>query len=182
MIYVQHLLGTGHLHRASLIAGTLAKHGFEVDLVSGGMPVPGLLLTGVNLHQLPPVRSPDSRFDRLVDEDNNSIDEHWKKRRCSQLLALFERLAPNALITETFPFGRRMMRFELLPLLKTARHHPGAPLIVSSIRDILQPKSKAGREAEIRLLIDEYYHRVLVHGDESIATLADTFSLAEARE
>lgn len=178
MIYVQHLLGIGHYRRASLLASALAKHRFEVTLVSGGMPVADLSLPGVNLYQLPPVRSLDSSFGRLVDEGNNAINEKWKLHRCNQLLALFERLSPDILITETFPFGRRMMRFELIPLLKAARQHPEPPLIVASIRDILQPKSKKGRDEEIRELIDEYYDRILIHGDENIARLADTFSLA----
>ena len=38
MIYVQHLLGVGHLHRVSAIARSMARGGFETTLVSGGMP------------------------------------------------------------------------------------------------------------------------------------------------
>ena len=178
MIYVQHLLGIGHLRRASLLCNALQRNNFEVDLITGGMPVSGPLHPGVNVHQLPPVRSLDGHFDRLVDGNNRPIDERWKKQRCDQLLTLFGNLSPDALITETFPFGRRMMRFELIPLLQAARHHPGSPTIVSSIRDILQPKSKLGRDEEIRQLIDAYYDRILIHGDERLATLADTFSLA----
>ena len=41
MIYVQHLLGIGHLMRARLIAEALADVGFEVTLVSGGMAIGG---------------------------------------------------------------------------------------------------------------------------------------------
>jgi len=178
MVYVQHLLGIGHLQRASLLCNALARNKFDVDLVTGGMPVSTPLQPGIKVHQLPPVRSLDSRFDNLVDENNQPIDARWKKHRCDQLLNLFNNLSPDALITETFPFGRRMMRFELLPLLKAARRHPGAPIIISSIRDILQPKSKPARDEEIRQLIDEYYDRILIHGDERLAELADTFSLA----
>lgn len=178
MVYVQHLLGIGHLRRASFLCNALDSNHFKVSLVSGGMPVSGALQAGVNLHQLPPVRSPDSRFDSLVDENNQPINERWKKHRCNQLLKAFNSLSPDALITETFPFGRRMMRFELLPLLKAARQHACSPLIISSIRDILQPKSKPARNDEIRQLIDSYYDRILIHGDERLATLADTFPLA----
>jgi len=178
MIYVQHLLGIGHLQRVSLLCNALKRNKFDVDLVTGGMSVSTPLQPEVNVHQLPPVRSLDSRFDNLVDEYNKPIDEQWKKRRCGQLLTLFNNLSPDALITETFPFGRRMMRFELLPLLKAARRHPGTPVIISSIRDILQPKTKPARDDEIRQLIDEYYDRILIHGDARLATLADTFSLA----
>ncbi len=178
MIYVQHLLGIGHLRRAGFLACALADKNIQVDFVSGGMPVAGLSLPGVTVHQLPPVRSLDGKFDKLVDAENHRIDDAWKARRRDQLLALFDDLSPHALITETFPFGRRMMRFELLPLLVAARECQGSPLVVASIRDILQPKSKPGRDREIHQLLDTYYDRVLIHGDQRVATLGETFPLA----
>ena len=178
MVYVQHLLGIGHLRRTYLICNALEQSGFRVDLVTGGMPVSGLLLPGVKVHQLPPVRSLDGHFDKLVDEYDNPIDERWRSNRREHLLTLFDELSPDALITETFPFGRRMMRFELLPLLEAACQHPRSTTIVSSIRDILQPKSKATRNEEICHYIDEYYDKIIIHGDERLATLADTFPLS----
>ncbi len=178
MIYVQHLLGIGHLRRVSFLCNALDRNNFDVNLITGGMPASAPLQPGVKLHQLPPVRSLDGNFDTLVDENDTPIDERWKKHRCDQLLNLFGELSPDALITETFPFGRRMMRFELLPLLKAARQQTCSPTIISSIRDILQPKSKANRNDEILQLINEYYDRILIHGDEQFATLADTFPLA----
>ena len=39
MIWVQHLLGIGHLRRAVSIARALADADFDVLLVSGGMPL-----------------------------------------------------------------------------------------------------------------------------------------------
>ena len=177
-IYVQHLLGIGHLRRVSFLAEALANHQFEVHLVSGGMPVSGLLIENVHLHQLPPVRATNGLFDELVDENNQTIDQQWKDRRCDVLLTLFKSIAPNVLITETFPFGRRMMRFELLPLLQQANQSSNPPLVLSSIRDILQPKTKSQRNQEILDLIDQYYDKILVHGDNNIATLEATFPLA----
>ncbi|MGO6906718.1 glycosyl transferase, partial [Rhizobium ruizarguesonis] len=38
--YVQHLLGIGHIARASRIANALVKDGFDVTVVTGGLPVP----------------------------------------------------------------------------------------------------------------------------------------------
>ena len=178
MVYVQHLLGIGHLRRAFLICNALEQNKFQVDLVTGGMPVSGPLHPDVRIHQLTPIRSLDGHFDKLVDEYDNPIDERWKNNRREHLLTLFDELSPDALITETYPFGRRMMRFELLPLLKAARQHPRSPTIVSSIRDILQPKSKATRNEEICHYIDKYYDKIIIHGDERLATLADTFPLA----
>ena len=58
-LYVQHLLGIGHLMRAVRLARALAAAGAEVDLVSGGEPQPGLDVGGARLVQLPPVHSRD---------------------------------------------------------------------------------------------------------------------------
>ena len=121
MIYVQHLLGIGHLQRSLHLANAMANEGFRVVLISGGMPHPLQLARGVRLSQLAPLRSPDSSFSRLVDKTGRDVSEELKLERQQQLLDIFYRTAPQILITETFPFGRRMMRFEILPLLETAR-------------------------------------------------------------
>lgn len=177
-IYVQHLLGIGHLRRISFLALAMVDQGFDVHLVSGGMPVPDLSIGNVQVHQLPPVRATNGLFDELVDDKNQPIDQLWKDRRCEALLKLFGSINPDVLITETFPFGRRMMRFELLPLLQQAKQRSKPPLVLSSIRDILQPKNKPQRNQEILDLVNQFYDKVLVHGDDSIATLAATFPLA----
>ncbi|MEM7207276.1 MAG: glycosyltransferase [Pseudomonadota bacterium] len=179
MFYVQHLLGVGHLQRAAFIARELASAGIETHLVSGGTPTTNLSVLNVRFHQLTPVRSLDGLFDKLVDEHDEPIDDDWCARRCDQLLSILSSIQPHALITETFPFGRRMMSFELLPLLDAAKAMSEPPLIVASIRDILQPKSKPGREEEACERVLQYYDHVLVHGDPNVATLADTFGPAK---
>ncbi len=179
MIYVQHLLGIGHLQRSLNLATELVREDFEVQLVSGGLPQQLPLAEAVQLRQLPPVYSPDGSFARLLDANGNDIDSQWRASRKQQLLELFTSFAPQALITETFPFGRRMMRFELIPLLEAAKNHPRCLQIIASIRDILQPKTKPGRDQEICDLVDHFYDHVLVHGDEKIARLADSFKLAD---
>lgn len=182
MIYVQHLLGIGHLRRSWFLACALAERDIEVDLISGGMPVSGLTHKKIRLHQLPPVRSLDGQFDRLVDEDNQLIDDDWKDRRRHLLLQLYDSIKPDLLITETFPFGRRMMRFELIPLLQKARQSARPPLIAASIRDILQPKSKPGRDQEVLDWVEAFYDRILIHGEKDITPLSLTFPFSEKIE
>ncbi len=177
MIYVQHLLGVGHLRRMQALAAGLATE-FDVTLVSGGMPA-GQAAPGIRFVQLPPLRSVDARFVDLVDADGKPIDDDWKAGRRAALLAAYRESKPRLLLTETFPFGRRMLRFELLPLLETARADPGCKVIAASIRDILQPKTKPGRNREICELIARYYDYVLVHGDPALIPLAASFAPAD---
>jgi len=75
-----------------------------------------------------------------------------------------------------------MLQFELLPLLRASRESGDCKLVIASIRDILQPKSKPERNHETCDLIDAWYDRVLVHGDENIARLEDSFALSSRIE
>jgi predicted glycosyltransferase len=160
--YVQHLLGIGHLKRAATLARALRAAGFEVTLASGGMPV-----EGIEVLQLPPASSPD--FKTLLDQNGRPVDEAWKARRRNLLLESFDH---DALIVELFPFGRRQMRFELIPLLEQARGR----LVVSSVRDILQPKP--AREDEALEHFERYFDRLLVHGDPRLVRLERSFAKA----
>jgi predicted glycosyltransferase len=83
-------------------------------------------------------------------------------------------------ILEAFPFGRRAMRFELLPLLETADSLPKRPLIACSVRDILQDNQKPGRAQETIDTLNRYFDLVLVHGDARFVEFGTTFRLAHA--
>jgi predicted glycosyltransferase len=175
-LYVQHLLGIGHLKRASVLARALATAGCDVTVASGGMPRPGFFPPAVRLVQLPPARSPDASFRFLVDEHGRPVDDAWKARRSERLLAAFEEARPQCLLVELFPFGRRQMRFELLPLLEAATAVRPRPLIACSVRDLLQPKP--AREPEVLALLDRFFDRVLVHSDPRLAPFGLTFGPA----
>lgn len=163
--HVQHLLGIGHLKRAATLARALRRAGFEVTLASGGAPVPG-----IDVLQLPPATSPD--FKQLLDENGKPVDEAWKARRRDALLDAFRRFAPDALLVELFPFGRRQLRFELLPLLEEAK----GKLVVCSVRDLLQPRP--AREDEALECFERYFDHLLVHGDPRITHFENAARLA----
>ncbi|MGE0154864.1 MAG: glycosyltransferase family protein [Reyranellaceae bacterium] len=178
LFYCQHLLGIGHLRRAATLARALALAGHEVTLVSGGEAVPHLDCAPARLVQLPPVRAVDKFFKVLVDERGTKIDEAFKQARAAQLVALFERLRPDLVLTEMFPFGRRQLRFELIPLLEAARAAPWRPRIASSVRDILVMSPKPERIDEMLGLVEAYYDAVLVHGDRDLIPFDATFAPA----
>ncbi len=178
-LYVQNLLGIGHLRRAAAISRALTEIGLEVNFVSGGIPIPNLNVGRAKFHQLPPVRSLDRNFKVLVDETGREIDDNWRQNRCSKLLNLFEETKPSMILTELFPFGRRQFRFELMPLLDRAQEAKWKPQIVASMRDILVTKSRHDRNMEISRTLTAYYDKVLVHGDKQIITLEETFPLSQ---
>ena len=179
--YVQHLLGIGHLKRAATLARAMRAAGFEVTLASGGLPV-----EGIEVLQLPAASSPD--FKTLLGEHGRPVDDAWKERRRAALLGAFRASSPDVLVVELFPFGRRQMAFELIPLLEEAKKVSGpffrkkgrTPLIVCSVRDLLQPNP--AREDEALERFERYFDRLLVHGDPRIARFDASFSKAQRLE
>jgi predicted glycosyltransferase len=179
LVYVQHLLGIGHLMRARLLAEALAERGFDVHLVSGGMPIGGRMPRGVRVVQLPPIRVSDASFTPLRDADFQPIDDAYRERRRDELLAAYEAAAPAAVLFETFPFGRRSLRFELFPLLERIEAARPRPLAIASIRDILQVQQKREREREMLGWAARWIDAIFVHGDRRFARFEDTFSFAD---
>lgn len=178
MCYVQHLMGSGHQWRVAAISRALCDLGLDVTYVSGGMPVPGLDPGCARFVQLPPARSADMRYKMLVNEGGTPVGASWQKRRRSQLLDVFFHCRPDVLLLETFPFGRRLLRFELIPLLEAARSRQPRPHIVGSVRDILEPRCKPGRNEEIVNLVNRYFDLILVHSDARVMPFEATFPLA----
>ena len=179
LYYVQHLLGVGHLRRAGVLARAMAKQGLEVTLVSGGFPIPDLNLEGVILAQLPPLRSRDETFQELIDDEGRVIDNAWRHRRRDLLLEILANVKPHALGIEMFPFGRRKLGFELIPLLEAARESEPRPWVFCSVRDVLNFPRKPGRAAEAVARVHRWFDRVLVHGDENFISFEESFPPAE---
>jgi len=176
MIYVQHLLGIGHLQRSAIVARACAGAGLEAMLVSGGAPVPDLDLRGVRFVQLPPTVAADPSFKVLLDADGRPVDDAWKARRRDRLIALWREFNPHALVIELYPFGRRLMRFELLPLLDAAQGAAQRPVIVSSARDVLQDnEANAPRLQKMLEAFERYFDWALVHGDPAFIPFERTF-------
>jgi len=172
--YVQHLLGIGHLKRAATLARALADGGFEVALVSGGASVRGIEVDV----QLPPASAADVTFKTLLDEAGQPIDDAWKRERADALLDAWRAARADVLLIELFPFGRRQMRFELMPLLEDARRLTPRPLVVCSVRDLLQPRPD--RDPETADLAVRFFDHILVHGDPRLASFERTFGAARS--
>jgi predicted glycosyltransferase len=177
LFYVQHLLGVGHLARASRIVAAMVTAGIETTVATGGPAVPEFGFDAARLVPLDPVKVAAADMSRLLGLDGAPFDDARKARRRDALLALLAETRPDILLIEAFPFGRRPMRFELLPLLDAARAM-GVPLIATSIRDILQEKGKPGRDRETVDILSRFFDLVLAHGDGAITPLAETFPLA----
>ncbi len=177
LIYVQHLLGIGHVRRVALINAELGRLGMTTTVVTGGIPDASLDFGSDNVIQLPPCRTADSGFSGLIDEVGHPVDEAWKQQRKQALFDAFNVVAPKLLMVEMFPFGRRAFRFELLPLLDKVGQ-AGIPRICS-VRDLLVRKSDRSKEAWMRDIARSHFDRVLVHGDPALFDFGRSFPFAD---
>jgi predicted glycosyltransferase len=178
LFYVQHLMGVGHVFRTMRIVRELVKHGAEVAVIYGGEAIPNIDAGGATIHYLPPLRGGSVEFHLLEMPDGTVANDSYKNVRRERILSILEDFKPDAIIVEAFPFGRRQMRFELLAMLETAVAKPNRPLIISSVRDILQERAKPGRHEETLGHIGRFFDRSLVHGDPAMVRLEETFPLA----
>ncbi|HSD00317.1 MAG TPA: glycosyltransferase, partial [Casimicrobiaceae bacterium] len=126
--------------------------------------------------QLPPIRVSDASFTPLRDADFTPLDDAYRERRRTLLLAAFAEAAPAAVLFETFPFGRRSLRFELFPLLEQIAATRPRPLVIGSVREILQLQQKPEREREMLEWAARWFDAIFVHGDRRFARFEDTFS------
>ena len=179
LLYVQHLLGIGHLRRAAALAHGLAAAGLDATLVSGGEPVAtvadGARAAGIRWVQLPPASAADLGFQTLLDEHGREVDDRWRESRAAALLDAWRGARPHVLLLELYPFGRRQMRFELLPLLEAAAADACRPFIATSLRDILGGGRSEARRRETLDLLERYFDAVLVHSDRAVVPLESTF-------
>lgn len=180
LIYVQHLLGTGHVVRAAALARELCNRGHDVTLVSGNNVPATLDVRDLRIEYLPPVKAKDATFGVLVDEYGTQIDDAWRENRGQKLQDIYETVQPDILITETFPLGRRQFAFELVPILEAAKALRQPPLIACSVRDILVRKDNPRKERWMADMVNRFYDIVLVHSDPSFVRLEDSFPYCDA--
>ncbi len=179
MIVVTHLLGTGHLSRALTLGRAFSTQGHKVFVVTGGMPAPQLDATGITLFGLPPLRSDGTDFTRLLTETGNVADDDYLTARTMALCNSLTSFEPDILITELFPFGRRILSNEFETLLEAARQLDHRPIVLGSIRDILAPPSKPAKVTRTEELVDRYYDGILVHSDPQATPLDISWPVSE---
>ncbi|MEP5732021.1 MAG: glycosyltransferase [Sulfitobacter sp.] len=180
MIVVTHLLGTGHLTRAMTLARAVVSNGHHAVVVSGGVRPFNLNTDNLPFVQLPPLRSNGIDFTKLLDPSGTIVDQSFLDQRRHHLIETLAHEAPDVLVTELFPFGRRILRDEFISLLNAARALPKQPKILASIRDILAPPSKPKKVTFADDLIHEFYDAVLVHSDENITPLELSWPVSPA--
>jgi len=173
-IYVQHLLGTGHLVRMQALASALYQKDHDVLLVSGGRLTSDTPYTSV---QLPVLKTLPGDFLTLLDENLDAVSETWKASRAKKLQRAVIEFEPDIVVIETWPFGRRQMQFEILPLVSALGAMVQKPSVVCSIRDVLQQRKLKRREQTLAE-VEAFINLVLIHGERELTPLEASFEEA----
>ena len=175
MLYVQHLLGTGHQHRMAAISRALCSAGWRCVLYRAACRSPSskqgaaCAATPTGARRRHALRRDcwTATVCRLT-----SAGASGARHCCWSALPAS---VPDVLSSRAFPLGRRCSRFELIPLLEASKRCEQAAKVLCSIRDILEPKSKPERNAETVGYLQEYFDGVLVHSDPRFVALEASF-------
>jgi len=176
--YCQHVLGVGHYFRSLEIAQALHRH--ELVLVTGGSPVEVNLPRHVTEYRLPALQM-DGAFTVISPTNTNRTLDEVKEERKTLLYSLFEKIAPDLFLIELYPFGRKSFSFEILPLLEAIhRGDFSSTKVVCSLRDILvEKKEQKTYEQRVLDILNKYFDGLLVHADETLVSLGETFESTE---
>lgn len=177
LFYCQHVLGMGHFIRSAEIVRGLTD--FDVYFLNGGEIVPGFELPlQVKVINLPPIKA-DVEFRDIHAADGSISLEQTKETRRSRILAEYDRIQPDVLVIELFPFGRLKFAFELIPLLDRIEAGGKRTKVVCSLRDILVSKREQQQfEADACRIINRYFDLLLIHSDPTFQRLEETFPRA----
>ena len=177
MFHCQHVRGIGHLIRALALVDELKDH-FDLIFLSGGkIPSNIQLPKDIEVIQLPPVEV--NSYDLLISTDRRRTLKSVLRSRREKILQIFEKVRPDVLIVEFYPFGRLDFSGELLPLLEAAGNTniKNRPLVLSSLRDILEQSHvyQATLNDLASVLCNHLFDGVLVHSDPQFSKFEDTF-------
>jgi predicted glycosyltransferase len=178
-ILVTHLMGSGHLVRALAIARAIDAAGGSALVISGGRPLAHVAADGVRLAQAPAVASNGLDYKTLLTGDGARASLDYLAERSRRIAALIGDERPDILVTELFPFGRRILAAEFEAAIAAARAANAKVRIAASIRDVLEPPSGPARIAETLARLDAEYDLVLVHGDPTILPLSESWPAPE---
>ena len=173
LFYCQSSLGIGHTIRSLRIAEGLSQS-FDVHYLDGGERIPNLEFPpAIDRIELPAIVSdPDFNTVRAVDPELD-VDSAIALRR-NIILEALERLEPEIVLVELYPFGRGRFRAELDPLLERAKNRGSKT--VCSVRDILTKRSDRDHfERKVVKRMNQFFDLLLVHSDPDFQRLDDTF-------
>lgn len=189
LIWVESFLGKGHMQVAAQISRALQAKGYAVTIATSNRERGQLFqFGGAEFVGLPPHNQ--TRINNRAVTENGKYyrqDVDWQRKRARILHETFDRVQPNVVVTELWPFERSAFDFELLPLLLQAKRTAAPVKCFSICRDVLLMSDGSGSsgrsEVKAMALVEHYFDGVIVRGDERLIRLEETYpDVASVRE
>jgi predicted glycosyltransferase len=175
LFHCQYVYGLGHLIRSLQLAKGLLDD-FEVYFLSGGETVKGLSIDPkINFIQLDALFKEENCNNLSSVDKNLTIDECLSNRKIV-IHELIQKIRPEVIITEHFPFGF-LFEHEVLSLITKAKKVNPLVKIVSSVRDIIETEKGGKADDKTVKILNQYYDLLLIHGDENVIPFETSFSL-----
>lgn len=173
VFYCQYVYGIGHFVRSVELASVLAKK-FKVYILNGGEKIKDFEIPDyLNLIQLPAVYKKENENHLTSVDESLSLEECFALRK-HLINDTLTNIKAHFLITEHFPFGL-LFEHEALHLIQQVRNSNPLVKIVCSVRDVIDSSKGGLQDDKICNLLENYFHLVLVHGDENFIKLSDSF-------
>lgn len=173
VIHCQYVYGIGHFVRSIELARGLSNK-FDVFILNGGEIIPGFKVPEfVKIIQLPGIYKEENSATLTPVDESLSIDECFLKRN-KVIQEVVNEIIPDIIISEHFPFGL-LFENEVISLIKMAKQLNPRLRTISSVRDLIESTNGSKRDDYVCKLLNEWYDLILVHGDERIAPLSNSF-------
>jgi predicted glycosyltransferase len=177
LCHAQHFKGIGHFVRMHAIARGMSE-AHEVYLVDGGRPVPRRP-GPIELIPLPRLVRVEGR---VVGLETATPVASLVEQRIRLLTQAVERIRPDAVLVDIYPFSKWEVEEEITRMIAVARRLNAGVRVVTSLRDIV-PMSRSqvappgGYEAGVLSRLASF-DAILTHGDPSFARIEDYFDRA----
>ncbi|MEM7070802.1 MAG: hypothetical protein AAF403_03470, partial [Pseudomonadota bacterium] len=173
IIYVQSLLGVGHLVRMARIAEAVAHCGYKISILNGSLRKIDLNHPYIKWVQLPGLKARDVVFSSLTDEHDHQPSKNLWQKRHQKGIEVFDHLDSGVFIVEGYPFARGSFHAEISAFLKKSRAK--GFYNICSVRDIIVSKQKTNWAEQTIGRLNDFFDELWIHGDADFIDFGTSF-------
>ncbi|MGV0956804.1 glycosyltransferase family protein [Empedobacter falsenii] len=175
IIHCQYVYGIGHFVRTIQLATTLVNE-FEVYILNGGQNIDKFPIDPrIQIINIPAIYKSEKR-NQLIPVDNEYTLEQCFDKRKQIISKTLERIVPDVIITEHFPFGF-LFKEEALSYISNAKTINQNVKVVASVREVIENNNGSPNDYISIEILNKEYDLLLIHGDENIIHIKESFPL-----
>lgn len=175
IIHCQYVYGIGHFVRTIQLATTLISE-FDVYILNGGQNIDQFPIDPrIQIINIPAIYKSE-KLNKLIPIDNEYTLEQCFEKRKQIISETLERIVPDVIITEHFPFGF-LFKEEALSYISNAKTINQNVKVVASVREVIENNNGGPNDNISIKILNKEYDLLLIHGDENIINIKESFPL-----